>query len=433
MSQSEASEKLSAAIGEWLSAHSPAWYQTWADSFQYANTISALVILVAVVYLSQLITKQILLRGIRKLLARTELGSDPNIGIGVVIGRFAQVVPALFLSVGIYMVPQLSDTLTTIISNVCNAYVALTVARAISAALNAANEIYIRRPDAQDRPIKGYLQVGKIIIYVVAAILVIASLIDRSPVILLSGLGAMGAVIMLLFQDTILSFVASVQVSSNDMVRVGDWIEMPKYGADGDVIDIALHTIRVQNWDKTITTIPTKVMISESFKNYRGMQESGGRRIKRALYLDQNSIDFLTDDAKQALQKFSLLKDYLADKQQDIDDWNQKLQDRGEDPINSRQITNIGTFRAYVKAYLRHHQYIHQHMTQLVRQLEPSPQGLPLEVYCFTNTTKWAEFEAIQSDIFDHLLAILPQFGLRVYQQPSGRDLTELGRLFGHH
>jgi miniconductance mechanosensitive channel len=262
--------------------------------------------------------------------------------------------------------------------------------------------------------------------FIITTVLIIAVLIDRSPLILLSGLGAIAAVLMLVFQDTLLSLVASVQISSSDMVRVGDWIEMPQLNADGDVIDIALHTVKVQNWDKTITTLPTRRLITDPFKNWRGMHESGGRRIKRSLYLDQNSICFLSDDEQERLGRFKLLEDYLSRKNQEISNWNSALGEKAKEMVNTRRITNIGTFRAYVEHYLRSHPGIHQNMTLLVRQLSPTPEGLPLEIYCFTSTTKWAEYESIQSDIFDHLLAILPEFMLQVFQNPSGTDVRGL-------
>lgn len=256
----------------------------------------------------------------------------------------------------------------------------------------------------------------------VAAILVIAALIDKSPVILLSGLGAMAAVLMLVFQDTLLSFVASIQISSSDMVRVGDWIEMPQLNADGDVIDIALHTIKVQNWDKTITTLPTRRLISDPFKNWRGMKDSGGRRIKRAILLDKSSIHFISPKEIDHLKQFKLLHDYLNVKDEEISKWNDALGNDYDRPLNQRRLTNIGTFRAYVQNYLKQHPGINQDMTMLVRQLQPTNDGLPLEIYCFTNQTVWAFYESTQSDIFDHLYAILPEFGLRTFQSPSGAD-----------
>lgn len=342
-----------------------------------------------------------------------------------IIKRLANILPAIVISVGVSFIPEISVVIVTIIQNVANAFIVLTIALAASDGLNVANSLYLKRPDAHLHPIKGYIQVAKLIIAIIATILIVATLIDRSPVILLSGIGAMAAVLMLIFQDTILSLVASVQISSNDMVRVGDWIEMPQLHADGDVIDIALHTVRVQNWDKTITTIPTKKLITESFKNWRGMQESGGRRIKRCLYIDQNSIHFIEPETLRKMQSFGVLKDFISKKSTELAEWNEKLAAQGLEPVNARRMTNIGNFRAYIEQYLRNHPLIHQEMTLLVRQLNPTPNGLPIEIYCFTKTVKWAEYESIQSDIFDHLFAIIHQFELTIFQSPSGLDFAE--------
>jgi len=373
------------------------------------------------------IVKRILVRGFYRLLRSTSFGQDHALNHHRVIGRLANIVPALVLSGGIELVPGRPDALVTVVQNVCSAFIVLTIALALGSALNVVNVLYSRRPSARLKPIKGYVQVSKIVIYAIAVILMIATLIDRSPLILLSGLGAMAAVLLLIFQDTLLSLVASVQISSNDIIRVGDWIEMPQLNADGDVIDIALHTVKVQNFDKTITTIPTKRFITDSFRNYRGMQEAGGRRIKRALNIDQNSVHFLSDAEREHLHRFNLLDDYLTAKEQELADWNRKLEKRGQEPVNTRRVTNLGTFRAYVERYLRAHPGVRQDMTLLVRQMPLSSEGLPIEVYCFTNTTVWAQYEGIQGDIFDHLLSILPEFGLYVFQHPSGRDFRLRG------
>lgn len=340
--------------------------------------------------------------------------------------RLATVLPLLMISRGIEFIPHLPEEAGLIMANVARACIVLSIAMAVSKALEYADEIYRRRPEANSRPIKGYIQVLKIIIYCTAAIMIISVLIDQSPILLLSGLGAMAAVLLLVFKDTILSLVASIQLSSNDMLRVGDWIEMPAMNADGDVIDIALHTVKVQNFDMTITTIPTHKLISDSFRNWRGMSESGGRRIKRSVSLDQNSVRFLSEDEVKDLGRFSLLGDYLQAKDTELGDWNAKALGGAASPVNARRITNIGTFRAYVIAYLKAHPQLTDEMTMLVRQLPSTPKGLPIELYCFTNTVKWREYENIQADIFDHLLAILPEFGLRLYQQPSGMDLQDL-------
>ncbi|MCU1719574.1 mechanosensitive ion channel family protein [Pseudomonas sp. 5P_3.1_Bac2] len=397
----------------------------WLVQYPELYSVTAVILLLLAAWLANFVVKRILLRGLYRALKATPLGNDSLLSDSRVIARLSNIVPALVISTGIGAIPHLPAMAVTVVRNVCSAFVVLTIALAISGVLTIINSLYQRRPDAHLKPIKGYIQVIKILLFAIAAILIVASLIDRSPLILLSGLGAMAAVLMLIFQDTLLSLVASVQISSGDMVRVGDWIEMPQLNADGDVIDIALHTVRVQNFDKTITTIPTKRLISDPFKNWRGMQESGGRRIKRSLYLDQTSVRFLSAEEIARLQNFRLLSQYINDKQNEINDWNSQLAEASQEPANTRRVTNIGTFRAYVQYYLRKHQGIHQNMTQIVRQLQPTSDGLPLELYCFTSTVAWAEYENIQSDIFDHLLAILPEFGLRVFQSPSGADMRE--------
>jgi miniconductance mechanosensitive channel len=397
------------SVLEWLSSH-PELYILLASSG-----------LILAAWVLNWITKRILVRNLYLLLR--QFRDDQQFQDFGVINRFSHIVPAIVLAVGVGFIPGLPEAVVTVVRNVCSGFIVFTIALALAGILDIINFIYQRRRDAHLHPIKGYLQVIKIIIYIVAAILTIALLIDRSPLILLSGLGAMAAVLMLIFQDTILSLVASVQIASNDMVRVGDWIEMPQLNADGDVIDIALHTVKVQNWDKTITTIPTKRMITESFKNWRGMQQSGGRRIKRSIFLDQQSVRFLDDVECKRLQRFNLLDAYLHSKVQEIEEWNHNLAERGRDEVNRRRVTNLGTFRAYMERYLRNNAGIHQDMTLIVRQLSPTADGLPMEIYCFTNTVAWAQYEAIQSDIFDHFLAILPEFNLRVFQHPGGADL----------
>ncbi|MDE3736900.1 MULTISPECIES: mechanosensitive ion channel family protein [Pseudomonas] len=401
---------MSSEVTHWLE---------WLRQHQELHTVVATSALILLAWLSNWIVRRILLRGLFHV-------TGAQIQDHGLIKRLANVVPALVLAGGVRVVPNLPNALVEVITNVCAAFIILTVALALSAALNIVSSLYQRRKDAHLRPIKGYVQVLKIAIFAIATILMIASLIDRSPLILLSGLGAMAAVLLLIFQDTLLSLVASVQITSSDIIRVGDWVEMPQLNADGDVIDIALHTVKVQNWDKTITTIPTKRFITDSFKNWRGMQESGGRRIKRCLYLDQNSVHFLREDDIARLHRFRLLDGYLKAKESELLSWNSQLDEAARLPINSRQLTNLGTFRAYVEHYLRENLDIRKDMTLLVRQMAPTADGLPLELYCFTNTTAWARYEAIQSDIFDHLLAILPEFGLRVFQHPSGADMRAL-------
>ena len=314
-----------------------------------------------------------------------------------------------------------------LVRRVSLAWVVIALTTAAGALLNALNDIYAETyAEASNRPIKGYLQVVSLFLYVAAGILAVSVLVGLNPVVFLSGLGALTAILMLVFKDTILSLVASVQIMSNNMIGIGDWVEMPQANADGDVIDIALHTVKIQNWDKTISTIPTHKFISESFQNWRGMSESGGRRIKRAIHLDMSTIHFLSDKEVARLSRFEFLHDYLMAKQKELEVANAREGPAADVLPDQRRLTNMGTFRAYVLHYLRNHPMIHQEMTLLVRQLQPGPQGLPLEIYCFSNDTDWGNYEGLQADIFDHLIASLPEFGLEAFQEPSGGDLKAL-------
>ncbi|WP_157370635.1 mechanosensitive ion channel family protein [Vulgatibacter incomptus] len=345
-----------------------------------------------------------------------------------VFHRAAAAFPLLIVHQGLPLLPELPPRLSILLSRLAVAAGFVVAARAFSAALMAANDVYVRQPLAKDRPIKGILQVGILVGYMAAAILALAVLMDRSPALLLSGLGAMSAILLLIFRDSILSFVAGIQITTNNLIRVGDWIEMPQFHADGDVIDIALNTIQVQNWDKTITTIPAHKFLENSFKNWRGMQEWGGRRIKRSIFVDVSTIRFLTAEEVEHFGRFFLLRDYIAQKKAELEDHNRtKVQDPSL-VVNVRRLSNLGTLRAYVSNYLRQHPGIHPDMTCLVRQLQPTAEGLPLEIYAFTSDIRWAVYEGVQADIFDHVLSVAQEFGLRVFQNPSGHDFAKAWR-----
>lgn len=373
-----------------------------------------------------------LIRFMHVVASRSSVQWDDALGRNRVFHRITQVIPVLVIFWGVDLVAgltELPDFVVTVTKKVAMAYLALLVILALNAALNAGNEIYEELPIARERPLKGIVQVLQILVWVFGIVAIIAVLLDENPLILLSGLGAMSAVLLLVFKDSILGLVASLQLTANDMVRVGDWIEMPAYGADGDVIEVALHTVKVQNWDKTITTIPTYKLIAESFRNWRGMSESGGRRIKRPLLIDQSSIRFLTDDEIGRLERFALLREHIERKREELEEAARSLGEDGDESVNRRRLTNIGVFRAYVRNYLTTHPKLNRDMTILVRQLKPGPEGLPIEIYCFTQTTEWLAYEDVQSDIFDHILAILPEFGLRLFQMPAGSDVARLGQL----
>ena len=369
-----------------------------------------------------------LVRGLRHLVTNSKSHWDDELVAAGVFGRISHVAPAFVVYYGMTFFPELPEAVTDGIRRVAVAVMLMVGALSISSVLTATEAIYNSHPEYRERPIKGYLQVVSILVYSMAGLLILAALMNRSPWIFVSGIGAMTAVLLLVFRDTILSLVASIQIASNDMIRVGDWIEMPDLGADGDVMEVALHTVKVQNWDKTITTIPTHRLISDSFKNWRGMSMSGGRRIKRSVSIDLQSVRFLSEEEIERFADWSLLSGYIASKRSELADANAAPGVNPEVQSDLRRLTNLGTLRAWIWELLRNHPNVHQAgHTLLVRQLSSGPQGVPIEIYCFSNDTDWIAYEAIQSDLFDRILAIVPEFGLRVFQEPSGADLAGLG------
>ncbi len=407
------------ALEQWLI--SQGFNARLADYFSWAGAALAIIVLA---FLANYIAKKFLLVGVSLFVRKTRTTWDDAMLRRNVFTRLSHLAPAVVF----YAAADLFPPIQHLIQRLAMAYMVLTGLVALNAFFNAIVDIYNTYEVSRERPIKGYTQLAMVIISVFVGIFVISTLLGQSPWPLLSGLGAMTAVILLIFKDSILGLVASVELSVNDMVRIGDWIEMPKYGADGDVIDITLHTIKVQNWDKTISTVPTYALISDSFKNWRGMADSGGRRIRRALNIDMTSIRFCSPAMLDRYRKFQLLKEYIDSKVTEIAKYNADNKADTSELINGRNLTNIGTFRAYVAAYLRHHPKIHQEMTFLVRQLDPGDHGLPIEIYVFSNDQVWANYEAIQADIFDHILAVIPMFDLRVFQQPTGNDFRALGQ-----
>lgn len=392
--------------------------------YPWLEMFVSLTILILFAAIANFIAKRIIVRGVRHLVTKLKSSNQSIFAQHSVIKKFANIVPAVVIMNGIATVPHLTPKFISFVEMGAQAFIFLTLALTVSELLNIFNLIYQRNPKSRNKPIKGYLQLVKLILFVVCGLMILGTFLKKDVFTLLAGFGAMAAVLMLVFQNTILSLVASVQIASYDMVRIGDWIEMPSLNADGDVIDISLHTVTVQNFDKTYTTIPTNKLVTDTFKNWRGMSNSGCRRMKRSLFLDQSSVHFMSDEEQQKLKEFLLLDQYLDAKNSEIEEFNKHLSNQSR--YNKRRLTNIGTFRAYVEFYLRQHKGIAQNQTIMVRQLQPTSQGLPLEIYAFTNTIAWVSYEAIQSDIFDHLIAILPEFGLRVYQAPSGHDLQRL-------
>jgi miniconductance mechanosensitive channel len=387
------------------------------------RTLFGILILLVVAWLAGTLTRLVLFRVMRAIAHRTAWRWDDALFQYGVFHWLGRIVPAVVVQFGITLVPDVSDHTELLVGNIAQAFMVFFVVVAISRALSAVEALYRETDTGGRRSIKGVVQLIKLVLFIVATLVIIGTVTNQHIGLLLSGLGAMSAVLLLIFKDTILGFVAGVQLSTNDMLRVGDWITMPNAGADGDVIDITLYTVKVRNFDKTIVTIPTWKLISESYQNWRGMTESGGRRIKRALAIDAASVHFLDQDELDRLAKFRLLSGYLQDKQSELMAWNRELGAADKQQVNHRRLTNLGTFRAYVTAYLQQHPHIHREMTCMVRQLASDARGIPLELYCFTATTAWGDYEDIQGDIFDHLFALLPEFGLTLYQQPSGTDL----------
>ncbi len=368
------------------------------------------------------LAKKIIVETAHRFSARTSNRLDDLFSQYRVYNLAAYAVSLLILHLGLAFLPTLAPVVDRLVSVGWVMIGALFIDRLLSVGV----ALYERHPIAREHPIKGYVQIVKIFVYAAAVIIGLATLLHRSPWVFLSGLGAVSAILLIIFRHTLLSFVASFQIVSQDLFRIGDWIEMPKFGADGEVVDIALHTIKVQNWDKTIVVIPTYKFLEESFKNWRGMELSGGRRIKRAILVDQSTVKLLDEELLARLKKVHLLRNYLEEKLKEIETYNREHGiDTEASPLNGRRLTNLGTFRIYIEEYLRHHPKIRKDMTLMVRQLAPTPQGLPLEVYCFVADTRWVPYERVQADIFDHILSTAGEFDLRVYQMPTGNDLKE--------
>ncbi len=393
----------------------------WGATEPVADAAARLIAFAVVLILSFVvffIASRIVLRILERIALKTKAEWDDKIVHNKVLFWVANLAPAIVIYL---LAPAALGGWVTAIQIVLGAaqiYMIVVALLALDALLNAALEIYDDFPVSREIPLKGFVQVAKIILYIVAVIVVVSTLLSKSPVYLLSGMGVLASVLILIFKDAILGFVAGIQLSANRMLAKGDWIEMPKYGADGDILEVALTTVKVQNWDKTITTIPTYALITDSFRNWRGMSESGGRRIKRSIYLDLNTIKRCTPEMVERFKRVKFIAAYVEEKSHQLAKWNQERGIDMSDAANARNLTNVGTFRAYIQAYLENHPEINQNMTLLVRHLEPTPDGLPIQIYCFSKDQVWANYERIQA----HILAIASEFDLRIFQNPTGSD-----------
>lgn len=398
-------------------------FNEWTASL--ASDIVFLIGLLMLAYIANLLVKKIIVRLVEHLAGKSRSDWDDVMVRRGVFRRLSHFAPAIIIYI---MAPIVftNDTAIFVTRRLSQIYMLFVAVITIDAFLSSVVDIYRTFDVSRKMPIKSIVQVVKIFLYIVIGIITLSIIIGKSPAFLIGGLGAMTAVLMLIFKDPILGLAAGIQLSANKMVRIGDWIEMPKFGADGDVIDISLTTVKVQNWDKTIITIPAYALVSDGVKNWRGMSESGGRRIKRAVYIDMTSVKFCTEEMVKRFKTFEYLKGYIEDKERELAKFNSERNINDSVLVNGRRMTNLGTFRAYLVSYLKDHPKISKKLTFLVRQLDPGPEGLPMEVYVFSSDQVWANYESIQADIFDHILAVIPEFELRVFQNPTGADFREI-------
>ena len=383
-------------------------------------------VIMALSLAADFIARRVILRTLSRLIQRSRWNWDDALLQRKVLKRIGHFAPAIVIYLLAPVALEGYDSASRFVTQLVLIYMIVLGLLVLDAVLNVIVDVYRSQERSRYVPIRSFTQVIKLVAVFIGIVSIVSIILDKTPLYLLSGLGALTAILMLVFKDAILGFVAGIQLTANRMVARGDWIEMAKYGADGDVLDVTLTTVKVQNWDMTITTIPTYALISDAFKNWRGMAESDGRRIKRAINIDMNSIRLCDDTLLARLERIHLLTDYIKTKREEIVAYNSEHSFDEGCLVNGRRLTNVGTYRAYIVAFLRQHPMINQDMTFLVRQLAPTSQGLPLEIYVFSKDKVWANYEAIQADIFDHLLAVIPEFDLHVFQQPAGTDFRLL-------
>ncbi|MFB2650648.1 mechanosensitive ion channel family protein [Shewanella mangrovisoli] len=404
------------------------WLSSVGIDSQPSDSISTSIMLLACVLVAAIayfIMRRGVIRAVNMVILRSKATWDDVFMRYKVLEKLAMLVPAIVLNLLVPITLTEHPVLSSLVDRLLSIWLVILMIRAIYAGLDAVNEISDVNLVSRRLPVKSFVQLIKLFLFFVGLIVSISVLADQSPVYFLSGLGVATGFVMLVFRDTILGFVAGIQLAANRMVSKGDWIQMDKYGADGAVEEVSLTTVKVRNWDKTITMIPAYALVSDAFRNWRGMSESGGRRIKRAVNIDINSIKFLSEEERNRLSKINCLKEYFPAKISEIQESNAKVSDL-DMKVNGRHLTNVGTFRAYLQEYLQRHDKVHKDMTLMVRQLAPTTEGLPIEIYIFTNDTRWAFYEAIQADIFDHIFAVLPEFGLQAFQAPTGNDIRSL-------
>jgi miniconductance mechanosensitive channel len=395
----------------------------------YAEFTAVVILIIGLLILGLIvdrISRQVLLSGFAKVAAKSKTHWDDLLIKHRVVTAIAHLAPVLVI---FYFLPHIFseyESVVDYINRLSEVVLIITALIVIFRFLNTVREILEGVSMFKDKPLQSYFQLIKIVFGIIMGVLVLSILADKSIMYFFGAFGAISAVLLLIFKDTILGFIASIQLAANDMIQVGDWVQMDKYGADGDVIEINLATVKVKNWDKTITTVPTYSFISDSFKNWRGMEETGSRRIARSIYINQHSVKFCTEEMIKGYKKIHILKDYAEEKTREIEDYNKERNVDVSEVSNGRRMTNLGTFRAYLLRYLQNHPKINQELTILVRQLDPTPDGIPIQIYAFCTDIAWVNYEAVQSDIFDHTLSVIHQFDLEIFQNPSGSDFKTL-------
>jgi len=408
-------------IRKWLVSHNVS-----EELAHEITDFTGLILVFILAWISFYIAKRIIIHIVHLFVKKSKNKWDDVLAEKNVFNRLAYLAPAILIHLLTPLVIPKYEFAITVIDIITKIYMIFTVLVVINSFLNALSHIYQNYEISKSKPIKGYIQAVKVVLFIIGGILIVASLLNKSPNALFVGLGTLSAVLMIVFKDPLLGFVGGIQLSTNNMIRIGDWIAMHKFGADGNVIDISLTSVKVQNWDKTITTIPTYALITDYFQNWRGMEESGGRRIKRSINIDMDSVKFCTPEMLSKFYKFQYLSKYVENKEKEIEKFNKQNNIDNEYLINGRRQTNLGVLRAYLKEYLHKNSNINNSMTFLVRQLQPTELGIPIEIYVFSKIQAWADYEDVQSDIFDHVLAIIPEFELRVFQNPTGKDFQKV-------
>lgn len=409
------------------------WFMNALDVNQqmalYLKLFTLLVALIIICFIGWYVAKRVIVVTINRIFLKTKVTWDDELVAQGVFDKFAHIVPAIIVNIAApYVFGDFPELIPTVMI-VTDIYIIAIIIWSVNSVVSSLVRIFSTVDVLKDKPLASYSQLIKIIVFLIGGVLIFSMLLGQSPLAFLGAMGAATAVILLIFKDAILGFVASIQMSVYDMIRVGDWVSMPKYDADGDVIAINLTTVMVQNWDKTITTIPAHAFLADSFKNWRGMSDSGGRRIKRALHIKISSIRFCDEELIRNFKKIHLLKDFIERRQKEIDDYNKNNDVDESVLINGRRMTNVGVFRNYARNFLAANPNLNQEMTLMVRQLDPTEKGLPLEIYCFSSDKNWVNYEGIISDIFDHLLAAIPAFDLEIFEAPTGKDFAALAKI----